>query len=63
MDLKPCYILYLSSCRNLFIVLSTYQVIFCMFLFNFIRLNLFLLNILFAFKNITREIGIVGYDK
>ena len=27
------------------------------------RLNLFSLNVLFAFKNITREIGIVDYSK
>ena len=60
---KTCYILYLSSCLNLFIVLSAYQVVFCMFLFSFIRLNLFLLNVLFTFKNITREIGIADYDK
>ena len=37
--------------------------VFCMFLFSFIRLNLFSLNVLFDFKNITREIGIVDYDK
>ena len=36
---------------------------FCMFLFSFIRLNLFSLNVLFAFKNITQEIGIVDYNK
>ena len=27
------------------------------------RLNLFSLNVLFAFKNITREIGIIDYGK
>ena len=55
--------LYLSSCWNLFIVLSAYQVVFCMFLFSFIRLNLFSLNVVFAFKIITRETGIVDYDE
>ena len=60
---EPCYILYLSSCRSLCIVLSAYQVVYCMFLFSFIRLVLFSLNVLLAFKNITREIRIVGYDK
>ena len=32
-------------------------------LFSFIHLNLFSPNVLFAFKNITRETGIVDYDK
>ena len=45
------------------IVLSAYQVVFCMFLFSFICLILFSLNVLYALKNITWEIGIVDYDK
>ena len=50
--------------RNLFIVLFAYRVaFFWMFIFSFIRINLFSLNVLFAFKNITREIGIVDYGK
>ena len=62
--LKPYYILNVPSCRNLFIVLFAYGVpFFCMFLFSFIRFNLFSLNVLLAFKNITREIGIVDYDQ
>ena len=49
-------------CRNLFVVLFAYRVAFiCMFLFSFIRFNLFSLNVLFAFKNITREIEIANY--
>ena len=60
---KPCYILYLSACGNLFIVLFEYQVVFCMFFFSFIRLNLFSLNVLFVFKIVTPETGIVNYNK
>ena len=50
---------------NLFAVLFTQWVaFFCMYIFfSFIRLNLFSLNVLFAFKNITRKIGIVDYSK
>ena len=50
---------------NLFVVLFTQRVaFFCMYIFfSFIRLNLFLLNVLFAFKNIAREIGIVDYSE
>ena len=36
---------------------------FAYFFFSFIRFNLFLLNVLFAFKNITREIGIDDYSE
>ena len=62
--LKPCYILNVPSCRNLFVVLFAYRVaFFCIFLFSFILSNLFSLNVLFTFKNITREIGNVDYDK
>ena len=61
---RTYYILNVPSCRNLFVVLFAYRVaFFCMFLFSFIRFNLFALNVLFAFKNITREIEIVDYDK
>ena len=50
------------SCRNLFVVLFAYRVaFFCIFLFSFIRFNLFSLNVLIVFKNITREIGIADY--
>ena len=50
---------------NLFVVLFTQRVaFFCMYIFfNFISLNLFSLNVLFTFENITREIGIVHYSK
>ena len=41
------YVVYLSSC-----------LLFAYIFFSFIRFNLFSLNVLFAFKNITREIGI-----
>ena len=48
---------------NLFVVLFTQRVaFFSMYIFfSFIRLNLFSLNVLFAFKNITRETGIADY--
>ena len=36
---------------------------FAYFLFSFIRFNLFSLNVLFTFKNITREIGIADYSE
>ena len=36
---------------------------FAYFFFSFIRFNLFSLNVLFAFKNITREIGIADYSE
>ena len=50
---------------NLFGVLFTQRVaFFCMYIsFSFIRLNLFSLNVLFAFKNITREIEIADYSE
>ena len=50
---------------NLFVVLFTQRVaFFCMYIFfSFIRLNLFSLSVLRAFKNITLEIGIVDYSK
>ena len=50
---------------NLFVVLFTQRVaFFCMYVFfSFIRLNLFSINVLFAFKNIIRKIGIVDYSK
>ena len=50
---------------NLFVVLFTQRVaFFCMYIFfSFIRLNLFSLNVLFAFNNITREIGIADYSE
>ena len=55
----------MSTCWNLFVVLFTQWVaFFCMYIFfTFIRLNSFSLNVLFVFKNITREIGIVDYGK
>ena len=55
----------MSSSWNLFVVLFTQQVaFFCMYIFfSFIRFNLFSLNVLFAFKNITREIGIADYSE
>ena len=31
--------------------------------FSFVRFNLFSLNVLFAFKNITQEIGIADYSE
>ena len=45
---------------NLFVELFTQRLaFFCVYtFFSFIRLNLFLLNVLFAFKNISRGIGI-----
>ena len=50
---------------NLFVVLFTQRVaFFWMYIFfSFIRLNLFTLNALFAFKNIKREIGIADYSE
>ena len=55
---------YVQLFINLFIVLFAYRIaFFCIFLFSFIRFNLFSLNVLFAFKNITQEIGIVDNDK
>ena len=32
-------------------------------IFSFIRFNLFSLNVFFAFRNITREIGIADYSE
>ena len=48
---------------NLFVVLFAQQVaFFCKYIFfSFIHFILFSLNVLFAFKNITQEIGIADY--
>ena len=50
---------------NLFVVLFTQRVaFFCLYIFfSFNHLNFFSLNVLFAFKNITREIGIADYSE
>ena len=63
--LKPCYILNVPSCRNLFIVLFAYRVaFFCMFLFSFIFASIYSSKMSDSpFKNITREIVIVDYNK
>ena len=55
----------MSPLWNLFVVLFTQRVAFlCVYIFfSFIYLNLFSLSVLFAFKNITREIGIADYSE
>ena len=47
---------------NLFIVLSAYQVVFCMLPFPLHSPQFILAHVLLTFKNITRETGIVDYD-